>query len=62
MMRSQLFQNLSLLVKFGFESAVESRAKAQRRKGSLSYSYLLPAGEAALQGWEAVWEKGGTYF
>ncbi|MGK7872801.1 MAG: o-succinylbenzoate synthase [Xenococcaceae cyanobacterium] len=52
---------------FGFESAVEdlSRAKALRRKEGdkgarrrCFYSCLLPAGEAALQEWQTVWEKG----
>jgi O-succinylbenzoate synthase len=37
---------------FGFESALESLFRAEGERGRLSFSYLLPAGEAALQAWE----------
>ncbi|MGL5805757.1 MAG: o-succinylbenzoate synthase [Xenococcaceae cyanobacterium] len=53
---------------FGFESALgEFRAEAQRRREEqridlLSYSFLLPAGETALNCWQVFWYKGGKTF
>lgn len=62
--------------RFGFESAWEDcKKKDTWRKGnaenkidefpassSLAYSGLLPAGEAALSGWEKLWEEGYRTF
>jgi o-succinylbenzoate synthase len=52
---------------FGFESALEDIDLAGTMPCAcpdldLSYSYLLPAGETALNGWQASWEKGGKTF
>jgi O-succinylbenzoate synthase len=48
---------------FGFESALEEfRAEEERRVDLLSYSYLLSAGESALNSWQAFWERGGRTF
>lgn len=57
---------------FGFESAWEG-GRGQGDKGtgdfgglastdSLSYSALLPAGEGALQAWQALWDQGYRTF
>jgi len=43
---------------FGFESALEVRD----RESCLTYSGLLPAGEAALETWGKLWEKGYRTF
>ncbi|OKH29303.1 o-succinylbenzoate synthase [Chroogloeocystis siderophila] len=44
---------------FGFESVLEEVGDG---KPSLTYSGLLPAGEAALGAWEKLWEKGYRTF
>ena len=41
---------------FGFESAWEDLSLTKSPLPSLSYSYLLPTGEAALSAWQPVWE------
>ncbi|HEY9609468.1 MAG TPA: o-succinylbenzoate synthase, partial [Allocoleopsis sp.] len=49
---------------FGFESACvwreeewgeTSQSKIQNLKSKISYSYLLPTGEVALQSWQTPW-------
>ncbi|MCU0537480.1 MAG: o-succinylbenzoate synthase [Hydrococcus sp. Prado102] len=53
---------------FGFESALESLAQAQRHgerggvgaHGVRPYSYLLPAGEDVLEAWKTVVNREGT--
>jgi O-succinylbenzoate synthase len=59
---------------FGFESAWEwgegergrwrdsSQSKIQNLKSKIAYSYLLPAGEAALQLWQTLWNQGHHTF
>lgn len=56
---------------FGFESAWEDlkaeeaqreNPQATRRHSLLSYSGLLPAGEAALHAWQKLWDRGYRTF
>lgn len=51
---------------FGFESAWESlQPAADSQKldlASLSFSGLLPTGEAALEGWRSLWDQGFSTF
>lgn len=47
---------------FAFESAVEAIADPNPPPTHLAYSYLLPAGENALQRWRSAWERGGRTF
>jgi len=46
---------------FGFESAWEGQQRTQA-VFSLTYSALLPAGEAALQAWQTLWTQGYRTF
>jgi O-succinylbenzoate synthase len=52
---------------FGFESALEwgignSSPLPSSSKSQLAYSYLLPAGEAALDSWQTPWNQGSRTF
>jgi O-succinylbenzoate synthase len=49
---------------FGFESALENLAEKQEfiTYNNLTYSGLLPAGEAALDQWKTLWEQGFKTF
>ncbi len=49
---------------FGFESALKeiSLSPVKVQSGRINYSYLLSAGETALEEWKAVWERGGKTF
>ncbi|MEA5554072.1 o-succinylbenzoate synthase [Anabaena cylindrica UHCC 0172] len=49
---------------FGFESALQNLGKNNELTSikNLTYSGLLPAGEAALKQWQILWEQGYTTF
>lgn len=48
---------------FGFETALTDLLKPEKvDESQFSYSYLLPAGEQALQAWQAGWQTGGRTF
>lgn len=47
---------------FGFESAWSRLNKEHTLKYDFSYSGLLPAGEAALQEWQTLWQQGYRTF
>lgn len=48
---------------FGFESAWEEiKHEGALEMRSLTYSGLLPTGEAALQGWQRLWSQGDRTF
>jgi len=56
---------------FGFESACiwgegenspNPKSKIQNPKSKIPYSYLLPAGEVALQAWQTPWNQGSRTF
>lgn len=47
---------------FGFESAWEAGVRNQENTAHLTYSGLLPAGEAALQIWQNLWNQGYRTF
>jgi len=50
---------------FGFESAQEMLAdvlQSNLSSNSIAYSFLLPAGEAALQSWQTGWNQGFSTF
>lgn len=50
---------------FAFESALtqlNSEAKVHSEKDTLNYSYLLPAGEGALEAWQVGWQRGRRTF
>ncbi len=47
---------------FGFESALEGVGKEVENFPNLSYSGLLPAGSAALQQWQDLWQNGYRTF
>jgi len=39
-----------------------SQSKIQNPKSKITYSYLLPTGETALQSWQIAWERGSRTF
>ncbi|BAY43913.1 mandelate racemase/muconate lactonizing protein [Scytonema sp. HK-05] len=47
---------------FGFESAWETNRQDAKNAKFFCYSGLLPAGEAALQTWQSLWEQGYRTF
>lgn len=47
---------------FGFESAWEGGVGGGDAKAKITYSYLLPTGEAALQAWQTSWNQGHRTF
>ena len=47
---------------FGFESAWSDLSLTKSPLPPLSYSYLLPTGEAALSAWQPAWQEGGRTF
>lgn len=47
---------------FGFESAWEDKHPGTLEMRPLTYSGLLPTGEAALQGWQRLWSQGDRTF
>ncbi|MGF1481420.1 MAG: o-succinylbenzoate synthase [Cyanophyceae cyanobacterium] len=50
---------------FGFESAVEEVSQTEtpkQRFSSITYSWLLPTGKAALAAWQFPWKQGGRTF
>jgi o-succinylbenzoate synthase len=43
-------------------SSPSSQSKIQNPKSKITYSYLLPTGETALQSWQTAWERGSRTF
>jgi O-succinylbenzoate synthase len=49
---------------FGFESAWQMRngESGESSQSQITYSYLLPTGEAALQAWQIPWQQGNRTY